>query len=185
MKNILTIILATTLFISCGSEEEYPITYTFDKANEISSVVLTADHEGTIIEIDKYQSIENLGVSPFEFFLGVDIQTSFKSITIDSETDLTIDFGMDTPLGQTVSLPYTNNELNELGELSELGLIIEDDKIKQRTCFDMSISNVSLNANICDKEDAGIAGRDAFTTYGFSTNDTLAYSIIEFVYIRS
>jgi hypothetical protein len=182
MKNILTIILATTLFISCGSEEEYPITYTFDKANEISSVVLTADNTGDVIEIDKLNSLESLGLSPFEFFTMTAGLQVFKSITIDSETELSIDFGMDTPLGQVVSFAYTDNEV------SQLGLIIEEDKIRQRACFDLSSSPTypsSLNANRCDEEDAGIAGREVYTSLGFSTNDSLAYSIIEYVYNRS
>jgi len=181
MKNILTSLLAVTLFLSCGSEEEYPITYTFDKANDISSVVLTSDNTGEVIEIDKLHSLENLGFSPFEFFTMTAGLQIFESITIDSETDLTIDFGMDTPLGQMVSFAYTDNEVNQLG------LIIEEDKIRQRACFDLSLSPIypsSLNANRCDEEDAGIAGGEVYTSLGFSTNDTLAYSIIEYVYLR-
>ncbi|MFT6334434.1 MAG: hypothetical protein ACI86M_000141 [Saprospiraceae bacterium] len=181
MKNILTIILTVILFTSCGSEEEYPITYTFDKANEISSVVLTADNTGEVIEIDKLHSLENLGLSPFEFFTMTAGLQVIKSITIDSETDLTIDFGMDTPVGQVVSFPYTDNEV------SQFGLIIEEDKISQRACFDLSSSPTypsSLNANRCDEEDAGIAGLEVFTALDFSTNDTLAYSIIEYIYLK-
>lgn len=182
MKNILIAIIAITLFISCGGEEEYPITYTFDKANEVSAVILTENEQGLVVEIDKFQSIENLGLSPFEFFTMIAGLQIFKSITIDSETDLTIDFGMDTPLGQVVSFPYTDNEVGQLG------LIIEEDKIRQRACFDLSSSSLTypstLNANRCDEEDAGIAGSEVFTALGFSTNDTLAYSIIEYVYLK-
>jgi hypothetical protein len=89
---------------------------------------------------------------------------------------------MATPLGQVVSFPYMENEL------SQLGLIIEEDKISQRACFDLSSSPTypsSLNANKCDEEDAEIAGREVYTSLGFSKNDTLVYSIIDYVYIRS
>jgi len=179
MKNLLTIILTTTFLISCGSEVEYPITYTFDKTNEISAVILTQNTQGLVIEIDKFQSIENLGLSPFDFFTSIAPLQTFESVTIDSETDLTIDFGMETPLGQIVSFPYTGNEL------SEFGLIIEDDQIRQRGCYDYTLTPLSsLNANICDKDNASAAGNELFLNSEFGVGDTLAYSIIESVYLK-
>ena len=183
MKHTLTILLASIFILSCGTdEEEYPIVYTYDKAVEVSSVILTADNDGAIVEIDNLESLERLGPSPFEFFTSVSGLQTVESITIDSETEVTVDFGMDTPIGQIVSFPYVDNEV------SSLGLIIEDDQIRQRGCFDLSASPTypsSLNANNCDNEDASIAGRDLFTSLEFSTNDTLAYSIIDFVYHRT
>lgn len=179
MKNLIYTLIFTTIFMSCGSDPEYPITYTFDKQNEISSVVLTENVQGLVIEIDKFQSIENLGLSTFEFFTSVAPLQTFKSVTVDSETDLTVDFGIETPLGQIVSLPYTGNEF------SEFGLIIEEDQIRQRGCYDFTLSPLaSLNANICDKDNASAAGNELFLNSGFGINDTLAYSIIEGVYLR-
>jgi len=179
MKNILTIIIATTLLISCGSEVEYPITYNFDVTNEISAVVLTQNQEGLVIEIDKFQSLENLGLSPFEVFTSLETLQTLKSITLDSETELTVDFGMETPIGQIVSFPYTGNEL------SELGLIIEEDQIRQRGCYDYTLTPISsLNANICDKDNASAAGNELFLNSEFGVGDTLAYSIIESVYLK-
>ena len=180
MKKSLTAILATILFISCGSEEVYPITYTFDKANEVSTVILTqeADGLGLVKEINTYQSIENLGLTPFEFFTTAGSLQTFESITIDSEIELTINFGMDTPIGQFSTVPYENNEV------SQLGLIIEDDIIRQRACFSLSPNPLSLQVDFCDEEDAVEAGNNLFLNSGLGVGDTLAYSIIEYEYVK-
>lgn len=183
MKHTLTILLASIFISSCGTDEvEYPIIYTYDTAVEVSSAILTADSNGEIIEIDKLESLVQLGVTPFEFFTSVSGLQTVESITVDSETEVTVDFGMITPIGQVVSFTYVDNEV------SQLGLVIEDDKIRQRGCFELTSSPTypsSLNANLCDEEDASIGGRETFSSLGFSTNDTLAYSIIEYVYPRS
>lgn len=90
MKNLLTLIVTLIFIISCHKNES-PF-YLFEETNEVSTILLTEDQSGLIIEVANLNSIENLGFSPYEFFIMQDGILPIRGLTINNDTIMTISF---------------------------------------------------------------------------------------------
>lgn len=181
MKNILLIFLSSLFILSC-SENENKL-YVYDQSREVSKTILTKNETGGIIEIDNVSSIENGlgGITAFEFISMASGYNPFKNITLNSDTDITIEVNNPNEAFDVFTVSNTNEQQDVLG------LTIEEEIITQKVCHDLTIGTFipfSLNSNFCTDNDGETTAYELFSSLNFQTNDTLAYSVIEYIYTR-
>ena len=180
MKNLLALIVAAIFVTSCNKNESS--FYSFEETNEVSTILLTEDESGQIIEIDNLNSVENLGFSSYEFFIMQEGFLPIRDLTINHDTIMTINFNNPSIPVDIRDFPFSGNKINELG------LIIEDDRIVQYICFDLSVGpNIvsSLNANFCNSNNPKEEAENIYLNLELGENDTLAYTVIEHIFRRN
>lgn len=181
MKKLAIAIITVLSIMSCGDDEiTYPTTYNYSDSVEVSTATITADESGNIIEVDKLHTIDGAGVSLFELFNSDEMFSGkVSSITLDSEVELTIDFGMDTPAGQFLTVPYSGDSL------AQLGLKVIDDEIVTSICHSLAfIDGVFLDkfSTYCFDDNAALVSQKKFAEDNMNAGDTLAIMIINHIY---
>lgn len=150
--------------------------YEYDGATAISTVVITENAIGEIIEVESLKSFESIGVPLFDFFTMQPLLLNPMLITIHPDNTVSMT-GVDPLVIE--STPFDGNVI------PEFGLVIDGDQIIQRGCFELATGPVALGnlqANFCEASNSLDAASESFRSQGFGVADTMAYSIIDFVY---